>query len=107
MRRFAFRLARELGVWDVDGMMRAMPSRLLSEWMAYWAIEPFGEEREDYRAAMIVAATYNVWRKRGQAAIDPMDVMPRFDAETDKPEHVVDLAAIKAATARFLAHGKD
>lgn len=38
-RRFAFSLARELGIWDVDAMMKAMSSKLLSEWMAFFINE--------------------------------------------------------------------
>lgn len=34
-----FRLAREFGVWDVNLMMKKMPSRLLAEWMAFFSIE--------------------------------------------------------------------
>ena len=35
---FAFRLARELGVWNVDDMLKSMSSRQLSEWMAFFVI---------------------------------------------------------------------
>ncbi len=38
-RFFAFSLARALKVWDVDQMMKAMSSRLMSEWMVYSEIE--------------------------------------------------------------------
>ena len=38
-RYFCFLLARQLGIWNVDEMMRQMPSRLLSEWVAFFQIE--------------------------------------------------------------------
>lgn len=37
-----------------------MSSRELSEWMAYAAIEPFGEERADLRQALTTAAVHNL-----------------------------------------------
>lgn len=89
-------------------MLEAMPSRLFSEWLAYYGIEPFGEERADYRAAMGVAATYNVWRGKGQRAIQPVDMMPRFDEPPEKPKRTPEeVEAIKRQMRRFLRHGKD
>ena len=38
-RYFCFLLARQLGIWNVDEMMRQMPSHLLSEWIAFFKIE--------------------------------------------------------------------
>lgn len=56
MRLFLFRLALAIGEWDVDAM-GAMPMPLLAEWMAYWQVEPFGDEwRRTGRLATIVAA---------------------------------------------------
>ncbi|HUT12401.1 MAG TPA: hypothetical protein VMY42_18020 [Thermoguttaceae bacterium] len=36
----AFRLARELGIVDVDGMMNSIPERLFREWNKYLEMEP-------------------------------------------------------------------
>jgi hypothetical protein len=36
-----------------------MSSHELTEWMAYYRIEPFGEERADLRQAMTTAAVHN------------------------------------------------
>ena len=89
-------------------MLRQMPSRLLSEWTAYCNLEPFGEERADYRAAMGVAATYNVWRDKGQAEIDPADVMPQFGAEPEEEKKPSGVSAqLKRTVGRFLSHGKE
>lgn len=37
-----------------------MSSRELSEWMAYYEIEPFGEERADIRQALTTSAVHNL-----------------------------------------------
>ncbi len=39
----AFRLAREVGEWDVDGMLDAMPSPLFAEWCEFRAREPMSQ----------------------------------------------------------------
>jgi hypothetical protein len=36
-----------------------MEAREFDEWMAYWAVEPWGEVRADYRAGMITAMVAN------------------------------------------------
>lgn len=64
MRRFAFRLALRLGVWDVDGMLRSMTSRQFREWSVFAELEPFGEDREDARFASVVQVISNVYRDR-------------------------------------------
>lgn len=69
----------------------------LIEWMAYERIEPFGEERADVRSAINTATLVNVNRGRGQRAVSPSDVMPRFDAaylpKKSSTEFVAELAA--------------
>jgi hypothetical protein len=57
----------KLGVWDVDGMMSQMPSRLFMEWQIFDELEPFGPERDDIRTASIVSTLANVFRSRGSA----------------------------------------
>ena len=71
-----------LGVWDVDAMMRAMPSRLLSEWMAYARLNPFGERRADLRNAQLMALTANVNRDpKKSRAFKPRDFMLDFERQ--------------------------
>lgn len=75
---FAYRLAKELGVWDVAGMMEAMTWEQFRGWMDYASIEPFGEERADLRAAIGHSLTANVNRdaKRHPRPFTPEDFMP-------------------------------
>jgi hypothetical protein len=52
-----FRLAAKLGVWDVDGMAAQMPVGLFQEWMAFYMLEPFGDEwRRTGRLTALMAA---------------------------------------------------
>jgi len=67
MIRFAHRLALQLGIWDVPGMLRAMPATTLRAWMAYYDREPFGERVMDMRIGLLIAnlaAMFSRKRKR-------------------------------------------
>lgn len=60
-------------------MLAEMPSRLLSEWMAYFEIEPFGEERGDLRMGILAALIANINRDPKRArSFEPKDFMPKF-----------------------------
>lgn len=61
-RRFAYRLALHLGCSNVDAMLRGMTSKQFHEWVQFAEFEPFGETREDARAASIVRVLMNVHR---------------------------------------------
>ena len=51
--------------------------------MAFYQIEPFGEERADLRAAVVAAVIANANRdpKQHPQAFTVEDFMPKFDAE--------------------------
>lgn len=93
MRRFAFRLALALGCPNVDAMLDAMPARMLSEWVAYYGIEPWCEQRADLRMGIICATMANAWSSKGRR-MKPMDFMPRFDVEPQKVQVVADQQAM-------------
>ena len=63
----AFRIAKELCIEDVDGMLERMPLRAFLEWCAYFAVEPFGEERGDLRYGVIASVIVNALSKNGKA----------------------------------------
>ena len=45
-------------------MLNRMSSRELTEWMVYYDLEPFGEERDDYRHAMVATVIANRHRNK-------------------------------------------
>lgn len=56
------------------------PSRLLSEWMAFFRLEgPAGGRRGDYHAALVAATVANVFRGKGGRPLKPEDFLLRFD----------------------------
>ena len=69
----------------VGELLDRISSRELSEWMAYYMLEPFGAERDNLHAGLVAAMVHNVNRdpKRGKAA-DPKDFMLQFGVEEDE-----------------------
>jgi hypothetical protein len=69
MRRFAYRLALQLGWVNVDHMLRTITAEQFQEWMVFEALEPFETERGDVRNAAVVSTLINLKRKRGKKPI--------------------------------------
>ena len=69
-------------------MLRSLTYVQLVEWMAYAQLEPFGEERADYRAASIVAMLANLHRDttRHPEPFALADFLLRFDGEAPTPK---------------------
>jgi hypothetical protein len=81
-------------------MLAGMSIHEFRRWRAYYDLEPFGEERADYRAASIVATLLNLYRKRGSKAIAISDVRLRFgDDAAPKRKSWQSLKAIGAMIA--------
>jgi hypothetical protein len=73
----------------VSELLGRVSSRELTEWEAYAALEPFGEERGDLRAGVVASVIANVNRdpKKRREPFEPKDFMPRFgETERAKPE---------------------
>jgi len=93
MRRFAFRLALELGQPNPDAMLAEMPSRVFFDWMRHYRDEPFGEQRADLRMGIMTAniltaisslAAARAGKRRGQT-FKPADFMPYLDDRQRRP----------------------
>lgn len=87
-----------------DRLAASMTMRQLREWMAYYEVEPWGEDRADLRAGIIAATTANVWRGRGPAA-KPSDFMPRFDGPAKQSQQEMHEIFAAYAAAHNAAQG--
>lgn len=69
-------------------LLATVSSLELSEWMAFYWLEPFGETRADLRAGIIAATLQNVMAGGidGQAA-QPADFMPYQDEPDNAPRN--------------------
>jgi hypothetical protein len=66
------------GTWDVDGLMRSMPSDVFAEWLAFFRVSPWGEYRADLRAG-IIASTVATMNSTGRHTYKPSDFMVDWD----------------------------
>lgn len=80
-----------------------MPSRLLTEWMVFAKLEPFGERRADLRSAIVAATVANANRSKDQQAYKIEDFMPKFeDDEAERePDWEAMLARVRGLNAAF------
>ena len=84
-------------------------SRELSEWMAYYSLEPFGAVRGDLQAAIVASTVAN----SAGANTKPADFIPDFEpaAEPEEPAWIQQLAFIQALNTalggRDLRKGRD
>lgn len=67
-RRFALRLALQLGYVNVDEMLSKISYREFIEWIAYYQLEPFGILAEDAIAAHWKAIYVNANKPKGKIA---------------------------------------
>jgi len=65
----------------VKELLARIDSRELTEWMAYYSLEPWGTEPEDLRAGIIASTIANVNRdqKKQRKPFTPKDFMPVWD----------------------------
>lgn len=70
----------------VQELLARITSRELSEWWAFFQLEPFGEERADVRAAIVASTMANTARdpKRRRRPFQPSDFMPKFERKVKK-----------------------
>jgi hypothetical protein len=87
----------------VKELLQRIDATELTEWRAYYQLEPFGQDRADYPAS-IVAHTVAVCN--GAKDSNPSDFMPKFGAETARRATDAEMfAKAKAFAARFQAFG--
>lgn len=64
-----------------------------TDWLAYYQLEPFGEERADLRNAILCALIANLLRGKGRRA-KLKDFLPRFDEEPRRKQSLADMRAV-------------
>jgi hypothetical protein len=81
-------------------LLRRVTSIEMSEWYAYYCVDPWGEERADLRQAITTAMIANVNRGKDDKAFTPEDFMPftKKNKERSKPQDwKIQLALLKGA----------
>jgi hypothetical protein len=73
----------------VAELLQRIGSRELTEWMAFYRMEPFGFEADLYGHAVTAASVYNVNRPKGRKAVSPLDFLPREAKERRVEPHSI------------------
>lgn len=81
--------------------MERVSSAELSEWIEYYRLEPFGEERADLRAGIVASTIANCHVGKRGKAFKPSDFMPFFEKETSN--RVMSQNEISAMCSEFRA----
>jgi len=63
----------------VTDLLRRMDSAELTEWMAFYSVEPFGDARGDIQAAIVAATMANCWRGKDKTPYKLSEFLPKFD----------------------------
>ena len=89
----------------VSELGRRMSSRELTEWMAFFRLEPWGAEVEDWRTGLIAATIANANRdpKKRRKPYEPQDFMPRRDSPPQAEQDWQEQARILEMWGRVLA----
>jgi hypothetical protein len=82
---FLHKYALAIG-WPVPLLRKIMTARDIAEAMAYDRINPFGEERADYRAGVIASTVVNVNKTCRDSFCDPSDFMPDFSKKKESKD---------------------
>jgi len=77
-------------------MLDGISAQTFREWIAYDALEPFGEERADLRMAIETACIANLLKGKAGRAFKPKDFMPDF---SPRPKQTAE--AMNAKLAQF------
>lgn len=65
----------------------SVSSHEFSEWIAFSRLQPFGEQRMDYRFAMLAALVSNLWTDGKKKRWKPEEFMPDFEKAMDEVEN--------------------
>lgn len=75
-----FMLALALGM-TVGEIEERMTARELTEWMAYYRIDPFDRQRADMGVGIIASTIANANRAKGSRPLRPIEFVPNYSGE--------------------------
>jgi hypothetical protein len=86
---FAFRVAYQLGIYNVDDMLASAPYLQLREWRAFFERYHVGDDpngRADLRMARTTSILANHWREK--SPLKEQELMPNYGAAEQTPEQL-------------------
>jgi len=87
----------------VREMLARMGSKELSEWMAYYRLEPLGELRGDVQMSILAATMANIHRDRKKRSrpFKPAEFMPEFGPGLKEQDWETQLSMVEMLNAAF------
>ncbi len=85
----------QLGM-TVRELLANVGSDELTEWMAFYQLEPFGDFRADFRSGMVAATFANAHRAKDAKPFTPEDFMPFVEKHKPKDDPQLNIAQFKA-----------
>jgi hypothetical protein len=67
-----------LGVTSVDSLLESLTAKEFTEWMEFYSIEPFGENRQALNTGIIASVIANANRTKNSKVFKPQDFIPEF-----------------------------
>ena len=90
----------------VRELLARIGSDELTEWMAFYQIEPFGDMRADLRSGVIASTFANANRVKHARAFSPEDFMPFVERTEPQDDARMNVARFKALFAhKVKQHG--
>ena len=87
-------MALALG-YTVRELLARIDSRELSEWMAFYSLEPFGDIRGDLQAGIVASTIANANSGKGSRTFQPADFMPLMEKpEQDEDDMITIMTAM-------------
>lgn len=80
----------------VRELLARVGSDELTEWMAFYQLEPFGEVRADLRSGVVAATFANAHRTKDSRAFTPEDFMPFIERSAPQSNARLNVARFKA-----------
>lgn len=93
-----------IGGRTVEELFDAISDNEFFYWMAFSALEPFGDDRADWHNAMTLSQQANMNRKKGKAAYKPDKFLLRFQTANTRPVQNTEQMK-EALRAQFYAWG--
>jgi hypothetical protein len=84
----------------VRELLARVGSDELTEWMAFYQLEPFGEMRADLRSGVVAATFANAYRTKDARPFTPEDFMPYIERSAPKDDSRLNVARFKAMFAQ-------
>jgi hypothetical protein len=78
----------------VAELLARISSKELTQWMAFYKLEPFGADAEFLGHAITASTVANVNRKKGSKTLKPVDFMPKFENQEQSTEQQIQFAAM-------------